>query len=338
VKGEDLSGSMDWGATYTDVPGGTANWKFTGGVNYNDKNGDAAIVISKADATVTVNGYTGVYDGNAHGATLVAATGVKGEDLSGSVNLGASFTNVPGGTANWVFTDVTGNYKDQSGTAAIVITQASTSTSVSTSKTPTVGGESVTFTAAVSITPPGAGTLTGNVEFFDGSTSLGTAPVTAPTKSTSALSVGSHTIKATYLGDANFQGSTSSVITQVVNYKFTGFTSPVDMPPVVNAANGGQAIPLKWHLSGASGTAVSDPKSFTNVYSYPVNCKEFGDAQVDGIPPESYPGNSGLIYNGNGDWQFNWKTLKSYSGGMCRDMYIQFSDGSRSPEARFKFK
>ena len=43
--------------------------------------------------------------------------------LSG-LNLGATFTNVPGGTATWTFTDVTGNYNDASGTAAIVINKA----------------------------------------------------------------------------------------------------------------------------------------------------------------------------------------------------------------------
>ena len=44
---------------FTDVPGGTATWTFAGGANYIDQSGTAAIVISQADATVTVNGYTG---------------------------------------------------------------------------------------------------------------------------------------------------------------------------------------------------------------------------------------------------------------------------------------
>ena len=70
----------------------------------------------------TVNGYTGVFDGQAHGATG-SAVGVKGESLAG-LNLGNSFTNVPGGTAHWTFTDQTGNYNNKSGDAAIVITKA----------------------------------------------------------------------------------------------------------------------------------------------------------------------------------------------------------------------
>jgi hypothetical protein len=38
--------------------------------------------------------------------------------------LGDTFTNVPGGTAEWAFTDVTGNYNDDSGSVEIVISKA----------------------------------------------------------------------------------------------------------------------------------------------------------------------------------------------------------------------
>ena len=114
---------MNLGATFTNVPGGTATWTFTDATgNYNNASGTAAIVIDKANATVVVDGYTGAYNGVAHGATG-SATGVQHEALAG-LNLGASFTNVPGGTANWTFTDATGNYTNASGTAAIVIDKA----------------------------------------------------------------------------------------------------------------------------------------------------------------------------------------------------------------------
>ena len=128
VQNEDLGSLLNLGATFTNVPGGTANWSFAGNGNYNSDSGTAAVVINKADATLSVNGYTGIYDGDAHGATG-SATGVKGEGLSG-LDLGASFTNVPGGTANWTFTDVTGNYNNQNGTAAIVINKANATVNV----------------------------------------------------------------------------------------------------------------------------------------------------------------------------------------------------------------
>jgi hypothetical protein len=116
LSGLDLSGTTHTDAgTYT-----TDTWSFAGNTNYNSAGGAITDSIAKADATVSVTGYTGVYDAAAHGSTGTA-TGVGGVDLSGSLNLGATFTNVPGGTANWTFTDVTGNYNDQSGGVSITI-------------------------------------------------------------------------------------------------------------------------------------------------------------------------------------------------------------------------
>src|SRR5207247_8098127 len=102
VNSEDLSRLLHLGATYTKVPRATPHCTFDGNTNYKSTSGDLAITISQADATIAVNGYTGVYDGNAHGATG-SATGVKSENLTSLLHLGASFANVSGGTAHWTF-------------------------------------------------------------------------------------------------------------------------------------------------------------------------------------------------------------------------------------------
>jgi hypothetical protein len=39
---------------------------------------------------------------------------------------------------------------------------------------------------------------------------------------------------------------------------------------------------------------------------------------------------------GNGNWQYNWKTPKTYAG-QCRVMQLNLSDGS-THIANFKFK
>ncbi|HEX8695450.1 MAG TPA: hypothetical protein VF746_23760, partial [Longimicrobium sp.] len=122
VGGANLSSGLNLGATFTDAPGGTANWSFTGGTNYNDATGTAAITIQKADAVISVTGYTGVYDGAAHGASGTA-TGIGGANLTGGLNLGATFTSAPGGTANWSFAGGT-NYNDASGSVQIAISRA----------------------------------------------------------------------------------------------------------------------------------------------------------------------------------------------------------------------
>jgi hypothetical protein len=96
---------------------------FAGNDNYLPAtNSSASILISRAAATINVNGYTGVYDGQAHGANG-SATGVGGENLTGLLNLGESFTDAPGGTANWSFAG-DANYKAATGTVIIVITRA----------------------------------------------------------------------------------------------------------------------------------------------------------------------------------------------------------------------
>jgi hypothetical protein len=94
----------------------------------------ATVTLVKADATINVVGFTGVYDGSPHGASGTA-TGVGGVDLSASLSLGATFTNVPGGTANWTFTGGT-NYNDANGSVPIVINKrAITVTATTQSKT-----------------------------------------------------------------------------------------------------------------------------------------------------------------------------------------------------------
>ncbi len=80
-------------------------------------------------------------------------------------------------------------------------------------------GESITFTATVSVTSPGAGAPTGSVQFKDNGADLG-APVAltggVASLPTDQLLEGAHSITAEYLGDANFAGSTSGAVSQDV--------------------------------------------------------------------------------------------------------------------------
>jgi uncharacterized delta-60 repeat protein len=102
------------------------------------------------------------------------------------------------------------------------VQKADTTTSVSSSANPSVFGQSVTFTATVAAVSPGAGTPTGTVTFLDGGSSIGTGNLNGSgvaTLSISALSVGSHTITASYGSDTNYNGSSGSLNSnpQVVN-------------------------------------------------------------------------------------------------------------------------
>lgn len=98
------------------------------------------------------------------------------------------------------------------------IGQPTTVTSVASSANPAVFGQAVTLTATVSPTSSGSGTPTGTVTFSDGSTTLGSEPLTngQATLTTSSFSVGSHSIAAGYSGDGTFRAS-NGALTQTVN-------------------------------------------------------------------------------------------------------------------------
>jgi ELWxxDGT repeat protein len=93
--------------------------------------------------------------------------------------------------------------------APLVIGKATTITSNVTSPGNSVYHQTITFSATVSVKPPGGGTLTGIVNFLDGAQTLGSASLETgvATFSDAALAVGAHTITAEYGGDANFTAS-----------------------------------------------------------------------------------------------------------------------------------
>ncbi len=132
----------------------------------------------------------------------------------------------------------TGNNPALSPCEPLTVNKANTSTSLTSSANPSVFGQSVTFTATVSVTAPGAGSPAGNVNFLDGVTVIGscTLPAAAPftcTFSTAALSVATHSITATYVGNANFNTSTSTVVSQVVNKANTSTSLTSSVNPSV---------------------------------------------------------------------------------------------------------
>jgi len=105
---------------------------------------------------------------------------------------------------------------------------APTTTTVSSSLNPSHFGDSVTFTA--NVTPSAA---TGSVTFKSGSTVLGSGSLSggAATFTTSALTVGSHSITAVYGSDSIYETSTSAPLTQTVNLAKSTSTLTVSPNP-----------------------------------------------------------------------------------------------------------
>lgn len=115
------------------------------------------------------------------------------------------------------------------------VNMASTTVSVGSSANPSSYSQAVTFTAT--IYPQYGGSATGTVTFYDGTTQIGSGQVTnnAATLTISSLSIGNHSITATYGGDTNFIGSTSSPLMQVVNKAVTTTTLLSSINPSVSA-------------------------------------------------------------------------------------------------------
>ena len=120
---------------------------------------------------------------------------------------------------------------------------AATTTALSSSLNPSVGGQSVTFTATV--TSGGAGAITGSITFLDGASTMCNAVAVASAQAQCTLSTvppGTHSITAQYSGSTIYVGSTSAPLSQVVNAVF----KYVNAATGVNTGNcSSQANPCK---------------------------------------------------------------------------------------------
>ncbi|MDR3663708.1 MAG: Ig-like domain-containing protein, partial [Mycobacterium sp.] len=103
--------------------------------------------------------------------------------------------------------------------ATEVVTQATSTTTVTSSANPGPVGSSITFTAIVA--PATTGTPTGNVVFTVDGTPQAPVALTdvggqeEATFTTSSLALGDHSVTAAYGGDSNFSSSASTTLTQV---------------------------------------------------------------------------------------------------------------------------
>ena len=152
-----------------------------------------------------------------------------------------------------------------------------TTTTVTTSLNPSAVGQPVSLSVNVN-----DAAATGSVEFFDGTTSLGSAALSGGTASlnVSTLTVGSHSLHARYSGDEMFAAGVSSNVTQDV----TSIT-PVNDPPVAQngtantflgtlvigtlVATDIDSTPLSYAIvsNGTKGTAIVT-NSATGAYTY----------------------------------------------------------------------
>ena len=203
------------------------------------------------------------------GSTFVNTTPLypdaNGNLTTSTVYIRSSASAMANVSGNLTITDALNSSLDKSisvsGTVQAAPVQPNQSTTTLTSSyNPSVACQSVTFMATVSSS---TGTPTGSVTFEDGSTILGTQPLTGSTASitTITLAVGTHTITAVYGGDGTFAGGTSTVV-QTVNQISTTTT-------LISSANTlvfGQSVSFTATVNPAS-SAPAPPTGFVTFKS-----------------------------------------------------------------------
>jgi hypothetical protein len=418
------AGSYNIAATYNAGSGFNAS-------NNSTQSPAPKLTLAKADPVCAISGYDDVYDGQAHGASG-SCTGVEDEVLAG-LDLGDTFTNVPGGTAEWAFTDVTGNYNDDSGSVEIVISKAELTVKADNKAKDYDGSAFTGFTRTITGFASGEGesVITGSVTYGGtavGAVNAGTYTIVpdvsglsadnytfAPSNGTLTINKVTLTVTAddkskvfdgspftaftrtitgfvnsenesvisgsvTYAGDA--VGATAVgtyTITPVVsglsatNYNFTpangtltigawnaagyGFYQPVGADAAHsiftaapasaptgkpasmewNTAKGGSTIPLKFNVYAGLVEKTSLTDTFAATPFRTVKLPACTDATSEDLVDFTTTGNTTLRYDGTaGQWIQNWKTPTD-NKESCYRAWVTFADGS-SIEAFFKLK
>jgi hypothetical protein len=187
--------------------------------------------------------------------------------LNGSATLGTG--TLSGGTTTFTTSSLaTGTYSitavyggdgtflsSTSSPLTQTVKQASTAVTLLSSLNPSTAGQTVTFTATVAAVSPGAGTPTGSVTFFNGTSSIGSGTLSGgvASVSTASLPVGSDSITAVYSGDVNFTTQTSAALTQTVNNPQQGATTTV-LTSSQNPSVYGQSVTFTAQVTSGSGT------------------------------------------------------------------------------------
>lgn len=141
-----------------------------------------------------------------------------------------------------------------SATITQVVSASSTTLNLVSSANPSMYSQWTTFTATLS-SQNGAASATGNITFKDGAQTLATVAVNPggwASLSTNGLTVGNHSITASYNGDSGFAASNSNAVSQVVNVSPTTTLLTTNITPSLF----GQTVTF---TASVGSTVVSSP-------------------------------------------------------------------------------
>lgn len=296
VAGRAVSFHLSGGATVTDTTNSsgvatatmpisgpprnaTVTATFNGDAFFVGDSDSSGFTVKKQPTKVTVESPADVVFGEpTHFVAHTEVTEGSGTPSGGTVqftvdgaNFGAPVPN-SGGTATSASTSTlstgahtikavyggNGSYEGStSGGVTQNVNKAQTTTSLSQDLNPTVYGQTVTFTAEVNVVAPGAGNLTGTVQFTIDGQPFGTAkPLSGNNASVqvSLLHAGNHDVEARYNGNANFAASDSATIVHGVDQAQTS----VNLATSDTNAVSGQPLTFTATVS-PTGSGAGDP-------------------------------------------------------------------------------
>ena len=244
----------------------------------------------------TPTGTVTLMDGTTSLGSSSLSSGGSAQFTVGGLSAGThSITAAYGGDANFT--------ASSSATLAETFGQGSTTATIGSSANPSGFDQSVTFTATVQ--PPAGTAATGSVTFMDGATSLGTAVLSSNSAQlvVSALTVGTHSVTAVYAGSANLSGSTSAVLSQVVN----GASTTTAVSSSANPATFGQGVTLSASIQTAFGGSATGTVTFldgTTSLGTATVSSNAAQLAVSGLPAGSHS----ITAKYNGDANFSGST------------------------------
>jgi len=170
-----------------------------------------------------------------------------------------------------------------SNTVSILVNAQGTKMTLSSSGSPSISGQSVTFTVTVKASVAESGTPTGTVKLQNGNTVLGSGTLSADQVmiTTSALPVGTDTVSAVYLGDSNFQAHTVSITQQVNAAPDFQISASALSPSTVTPPGSATSTITLTPLNGMNVTEVTLTCSVAPSPSHPATCA-IGTMSVSG--------------------------------------------------------
>jgi len=225
--GETTLGTNDYTVSYADdcTNVGTVTVTIAGARTYTGTT-TATYSITNATMTVTANGYTGAYDGKAHGITVTIPDGatIKYGTKKGTYDLDASPTYTDAGSYMVHYQVERTNYTTIADSAKVEITKATPSITFDKESYSATYGE--TFTAPTATTNPEGLTVTAT-------SSSNTQVATVTDGVITITGVGETTITVSFAGNTNYEAATATYILNVAagtstDVIATGYTGVYD--------------------------------------------------------------------------------------------------------------